>query len=1251
MDNQAITRIYSEKRPGFDTKARSLRDEFETLLGIEGLEEVRLLYRYDFPRQDEKLARQIIETVFSEPNQDMVYEEGPAFLAEMAPYHCFAVEYLPGQYDQHADSASQCAELITGTKPEIKVAAFYALKGDLSPEAIDSIKHYLINPVDSREASLEERDTLADPVHRPEAIARVAGFTTLSPEALEVYRSENGFAMSPNDMRFIQDYFRDDEHRDPTLTELRVIDTYWSDHCRHTTFLTELTDIGIDRDDTALLRAYQNYKNIRDELYGEDTRRPFTLMDLGTIGAKKIRADGGLADLDESEEINACSVKMKVDHDGKPEDWLLMFKNETHNHPTEIEPFGGAATCLGGAIRDPLSGRAYVYQAMRLTGAWDPRVPIDETLPGKLPQRKISKGAADGYSSYGNQIGLATGQVVEVYHPGFLAKRLEVGAVIAAVPEENVIREVPEPGDVVLLIGGRTGRDGCGGATGSSVAHTSESIEKSGAEVQKGNPVEERKIQRLFRDPELAKKIRRCNDFGAGGVSVAVGELADSLDIDLDQVKKKYEGLDGTELAISESQERMAIVVRPEDAAFIREKAKAENLEVSQVATVTDDGRLRMRWRGEIILDLSRDFLNTNGARQEATVLIESSKKAETNETGKLRKKNLFAQIPKILSDINTISQKGLGEMFDGTIGAGSVLMPYGGLYALTPQEGMAAKIPVEHGDTSTVSVMSFGYAPYVTEQDPFTGGTQAVIRSLSKLACLGADANTARLSFQEYFESLGDDPKKWGRPYAALLGALSAQIGMGTPAIGGKDSMSGSFEDLSVPPTIISFAVAVDEADHIVSSELKQAGNSLYLIDMPMNASGDEYDYEQIKNIYSAFKQAVDDGEILSAKTAGDKGAIETMMLMSFGNRVGLELTADDEVLLAPRAGAIVFEAKDVPQALKDIEPLRIAETITEPVIRKGEEALDLPRLTEIFESGMRDVYPEKVDVDEVVENIAYTKGPIVSAKETFAAPRIFIPAFPGTNCEVDTAKAFENAGGVPEITLFRNLTQNDIDESVKDFVKGIQNAQIIALPGGFSAGDQPEGSGKFIAAVFRNPKIREALEDFLENRDGLMLGICNGFQALIKLGLVPYGKIVDIKEGMPTLTYNRIGRHVSTIPMTKVVSNLSPWLANVNVGDTFRVPMSHGEGRFTASDAVMEALIANGQIATQYVDLSGNATMDGNFNPNGSRFAVEGITSKDGRIFGKMGHSERVGKNLYKNIPGEQDQKIFLSGVNYFK
>lgn len=1246
MQHQAITRIYSEKRPGFDTKARSLRDEFETPLGIEGLEEVRLLYRYDFPQQDEAPARQIIETVFSEPNQDMVYEEGQAFLAEMAPYHCFAVEYLPGQYDQHADSAAQCAELITGKKPEIKVAAFYALKGDLSPEAIDSIKHYLINPVDSREASLEERDTLTDPVHQPASIERVTGFTALSPEALEVYRQDNGFAMSPNDMRFIQDYFRDDEHRDPTLTELRVIDTYWSDHCRHTTFLTELTDIGINEAAAPTLRAYQNYKQIRDELYGPDTKRPFTLMDLGTIGAKKIRKDGGLSDLDESEEINACSVRMQVNHDGKPEDWLLMFKNETHNHPTEIEPFGGAATCLGGAIRDPLSGRAYVYQAMRLTGAWDPRVPIDETLPGKLPQRKISKGAADGYSSYGNQIGLATGQVVEVYHPGFLAKRLEVGAVIAAVPEENVIREVPEPGDVVLLIGGRTGRDGCGGATGSSVAHTSQSIEKSGAEVQKGNPVEERKIQRLFRDPELARKIRRCNDFGAGGVSVAVGELADSLDIDLDQVRKKYEGLDGTELAISESQERMAIVVRPEDVDLIREKAKAENLEVSQVATVTDDGRLKMRWRGETILDLSRDFLNTNGARQEATVLIEAPETAEAKPVGRL-----FDEIPKILSDINTISQKGLGEMFDGTIGAGSVLIPYGGLYALTPQEGMAAKIPVEHGDTDTVSVMSFGYAPYVTEKDPFRGGTEAVIRSLSKLACLGADATTARLSFQEYFESLGEDPKMWGRPYAALLGALSAQIGMGTPAIGGKDSMSGSFEDLSVPPTIISFAVATDQADHIVSSEIKEAGNGLYLIDMPMNEAGDEYDYDAIKAIYKAFKQAVDAGEILSAKTAGDQGAIEMLLLMSFGNRIGLELTADDETLLAPRAGAIVFEAKELPEALKDLDVRKIAESIDEPVIRRGDEALQIPELTEIFESGMRSVYPEKADVDEVVENVSYTGGPIVTAKESFAAPRIFIPAFPGTNCEVDTAKAFENAGGVPEITLFRNLTQNDIDESVEDFVKGIRNAQIIALPGGFSAGDQPEGSGKFIAAVFRNPKIREALEDFLENRDGLMLGICNGFQALIKLGLVPYGKIVDIEAGMPTLTYNRIGRHVSTIPMTKVVSNLSPWLAGVNVGDVFRVPMSHGEGRFTASDSVMEELIANGQIATQYVDLAGNATMDGNFNPNGSRFAVEGITSKDGRILGKMGHSERVGKNLYKNIPGEQDQRIFVSGVNYFR
>ena len=1248
MSEQAISRIFAEKRPGFNTQAQQLCSDFKNLLGIDGLENVRLIYRYDFPETDGKTREKIIDTVFSEPNADIVWEDDDTFAAELADCHTFAVEYLPGQFDQHADSAAQCVQLITGEKPALKTARLYALEGTVTPDEIDKIKKYVINPVDSREASMEPAVRLKDQTHVPDDIAVIEDFTTFTPEELEDYRVKSGFAMSPADIKFVQDYFRDDEKRDPRLTELKVIDTYWSDHCRHTTFLTQLDSVDISPEMTAAARAYEAYKDIRDQLYGADTERPFTLMDLAVIGTKALKKAGKIPDLDESEEINACSVNITVDHDGTPEDWLLMFKNETHNHPTEIEPFGGAATCLGGAIRDPLSGRAYVYQAMRLTGAWDPRAAIEDTLSGKLPQRKISKEAAHGYSSYGNQIGLATGQVTEVYHPGFLAKRLEVGAVIAAVPKENVIREVPEPGDVVLLIGGRTGRDGCGGATGSSVAHTHESIEKSGAEVQKGNPVEERKIQRLFRDPELARMIRRCNDFGAGGVSVAVGELADSLNIDLDKVPKKYEGLDGTELAISESQERRAVVVRPEDAQKFIDKGAAENLEVTKVADVTDDGRLVMNWRGEKILDLSRAFLNTNGAEQHADVkVVPQPQKPEQPQNSA----DFADRMKDLMTGINTMSQKGLGEMFDGTIGAGSVLMPYGGLYALTPQDGMAAKIPVQTGDTRTCSVMTYGYAPFTAEENPYLGGAEAVVRSLSKMACLGADPLKARLSFQEYFEHLGDDPQKWGRPFAALLGALQAQLAFGTPSIGGKDSMSGSFEDLSVPPTLISFAVGTEDAGQILSAELKDAGNGLYYIDMPMNEAGDDYDYDKIIDIYSRFYKAAAGGAVLSAKTVTEAGPAETAALMSFGSRIGVKFDADEALLFGTGRGGILFEAKTLPSELEELRPVKIGETDDTAALSYNGQTAALDALTEDWEEALRSVYPEKADVDETVENVSYTGGPVVTASESFASPRIVIPTFPGTNCEYDTAKAFERAGGVPQTVLFRNRNRQDVEDSVRDLADGIRNAQIIALPGGFSAGDQPDGSGKFIAAVFRNPEVQEALADFLENRGGLMLGICNGFQALIKLGLVPYGKITDIREGMPTLTHNAIGRHVSTIPLTKVVSNKSPWLAGVEVGDVFRIPMSHGEGRFTASDEVLEQLIANGQIATQYVDLDGNATMDGRFNPNGSRFAVEGITSVDGRILGKMGHSERIGKNLYKNIPGQTDQKIFESGVRYFK
>ncbi len=1237
-----IKRVFVEKGEGFHTQAQELASDFKHLLGIEGLEKVRYFIRYDFTGVPEALTQRVTDTVFSEPNIDIVYTQ-QEFDEQTSDDTVFAVEFLAGQFDQHADSAAQCTALITGVRPTIRVAKVLALTGTLSPEELKAVKAYMINPVESHEAALTMPDTLAPAAKVPADIVRLSAFNELTPEEVEAFRQDGGYAMSKADMRFVQEYFRDEEKRAPSLTELRVIDTYWSDHCRHTTFQTQLQDIQFNEDTALEQQAYAHYLDLRNEVYGADTQRPVTLMDLAVIGAKALKKRGLLEDLDESEEINACSVKITVDHDGNAEDWLLMFKNETHNHPTEIEPFGGAATCLGGAIRDPLSGRSYVYQAMRLTGAWDPRVPQKDTLPGKLSQRKISKGAAAGYSSYGNQIGLATGQVTEIYDPGFLAKRLEVGAVIAAVPAENVIRERPEPEDVIILVGGRTGRDGCGGATGSSKAHTHESIETSGAEVQKGNPVEERKIQRLFRDPELARMIIRCNDFGAGGVSVAIGELAESLQVDLDKVQKKYEGLDGTELAISESQERMAVVVKPENVQKFIDKASEENLEATPVAVVTNDGRLKMDWRGDRIIDLSRAFLDTNGADQFADAVVLTP----TIQPDTLSSESFTSAIKEKLTSLGGLSQKGLGEMFDSTIGAGTVLAPYGGTYALTPQNGMAAKIPMQTGDTTTVSVMTYGYAPNTAKASPYKGGVEAVVQALSKTAALGADPSKVRLSFQEYFERLGDDPKKWGRPFGALLGALEAQTELGVPAIGGKDSMSGTFEDLSVPPTIIAFAVAPEDINHILSAELKASGNGLYYYDVPVLENG-KTDYKALKEMYAAFLKLAKTGAVKSAKTVEEGGIAHTAALMSFGNKLGVQFEALPLAeLFKIRHGGILFESTAEPEGA-----LKVGETTTTPALLYKEESAALDSLIEDWESALRDVYPEKADAEEPVEDIMYTAGPsIVYSGESFAKPRVLIPAFPGTNCEIDSARAFERAGAVPEIVVFRNQTKQDIEDSVAQIADGIRRSQIVMLPGGFSAGDQPDGSGKFIAAVFRNPAIAEALTQLLDDRQGLMLGICNGFQALIKLGLVPYGKITDLKPGMPTLARNTIGRHVSCIPLTKVVSNKSPWLAGTQPGDMFRIPMSHGEGRFAADEAVMRELIAGGQVATQYVNLQGHATMDGNMNPNGSTYAVEGITSADGRILGKMGHSERIGQGLYKNIPGNTDQKIFESGVKYFK
>lgn len=1237
-----IRRFYVEKKPGFNTKSEALAMTFRRILELKKLENIRIVYRYDIEDLSDEIMEKVINTILSEPNVDNVAEQA---LSVAADEQVFAIEFLPGQYDQQGDFAAQCVQLLTGSRPAIKVAQCVVLKGALTADDVNKIKQYMINPVDSREADLSPRTTLTDAFKTPASVATIRGFIDYNSETLEAYRGDMGFAMSPADIQMVQAYFRDDEKRDPTVTELRVIDTYWSDHCRHTTFATHLNEITFEKGEIndAVEAAFADYDVTRDMLYGEASTRPITLMDLGTIGTKDVRARGLLPDLDASEEINACSVNIQVDHDGQDEDWLLMFKNETHNHPTEIEPYGGAATCLGGAIRDPLSGRSYVYQAMRLTGAGDVTAPLSETLPGKLPQRKISREAAEGYSSYGNQIGLATGQVVEVHDPGFLAKRMEVGAVIAAVPKENVRRETPEPGDAILLVGGRTGRDGCGGATGSSKAHTVESIHESGAEVQKGNPVEERKIQRLFRNPELARMITRCNDFGAGGVSVAIGELADSLDIDLDRVPKKYEGLDGTELAISESQERMAVVVAPQDVDRFIELGHEENLEVTRVAAVTDTGRLRMHWRGDEILNLSRDFLNTNGAVQHADVYVaEPEARPAFVPTG-----DIVARTFDLMGDLNVASQKGLAEMFDATIGAGTVTMPFGGRYALTPQDGMAAKIPVEHGDTTTCSIMTYGYNPKLAEWSPFHGAASAVIESLAKVVAMGGDYHKTRLSFQEYFERLGNDPKKWGRPFAALLGAFGAQKAMGVSAIGGKDSMFGTFEDLTVPPTLISFAVTADQVAHVVTNELKQVGSNLYLFDIPRDDKS-LTDYKAAGEIFDRIRGLVEKEAVLAAKAVGEYGLMETLIKMAFGNKIGIELAEDlsEAALFAPNPGSIVVETAETLSGVK-----RIGKTIASPAIVQGTVTMALDNLIAAYQKPLWDVYPETVSAGGPVQDVLYDRGPVIASSSEFAKPRVFIPVFPGNNCEYDSVRAFERAGAVAQTLVFRNQSEQDIEASIAEMAAAIDQSQMIMIPGGFSAGDQPDGSGKFIAAVFRNPAMADAVMNLLKKRDGLMLGICNGFQALIKLGLLPDGEIKALAPDMPTLTYNTIGRHISAIPMTKVVSNLSPWLAQAEIGKSYRIPVSHGEGRFVASDEAIARLIAGGQIATQYVDFEGHATMDGAFNLNGSVCAIEGITSADGRILGKMGHSERVGAGLYKNIPGDKDQKIFESGVAYFK
>ena len=1092
-------------------------------------------------------------------------------------------------------------------------------------------------------------------------MARVKGFIGWNGEELKNYYGSMGFAMTLEDLAFCQEYFRDTERRDPTVTELRVIDTYWSDHCRHTTFLTRLEQVEIEKGalSGAIEEALKAYYDARDTVYGKDTSRPVSLMDMALVGMKLLRKEGKIPDLDVSEEINACSIQVPVTIDGETQQWLVQFKNETHNHPTEIEPFGGAATCLGGAIRDPLSGRAYVYQAMRVTGSGDPRTSFEDTMPGKLPSRKITTGAASGYSSYGNQIGLATGQVTELYDPGYMAKRMEIGAVIGASPKENVIRETPMPGDAIVLLGGRTGRDGCGGATGSSKAHTEQSIETCGAEVQKGNPPTERKIQRLFRDGEVAKLIKRCNDFGAGGVCVAIGELADGLTVDLDRVSKKYEGLDGTELAISESQERMAVVLNPKDVPAFLQAAHQENLEAQQVAEVTENPRLKMNWRGDLIVDLSREFLNTNGVTQRAKAKITAADPAEDYRhlaPKALRDLPVGKAFEENLKRLEVCSQKGLSERFDSSIGAGTVLMPFSGKYQLTPEEAMVAKIPLLKGETDDATAMSYGYIPGISRWSPFHGAAYAVVESLSKLLAVGADPAAARLTFQEYFERLHDVPERWGKPAAALLGAFTAQVNMGNPAIGGKDSMSGSFEALDVPPTLVSFAVAMTKASKTVSACFRKAGSQAWMVPVPENPETHLPAWDKLKAVYAKIYEMMGKDQILSASVVREGGAAAAVCRMCFGNQMGFQFAGDPDqkTLFAPLSGSLVLELKDDSDTtgLETLGASVLGTVCGEPVILIGSERLSLAALTEAWEKPLEKVFPTRAETKAYFCQVPlYSERNQKAPAVQYAKPRVFIPAFPGTNCEVDTARAFERAGAKADVLIVKNLTPADIEETIEAMVKAIQNAQIIMLPGGFSGGDEPDGSGKFIATTFRNPRVAEAVSELLEKRDGLMLGICNGFQALIKLGLVPYGRITQIQENDPTLTFNTLGRHVSRMVYTRVTSVKSPWLMGAEAGQIHTVPVSHGEGRFVADAQTVARLMANGQIATQYVDLTCQPTMDLRYNPNGSVMAIEGITSPDGRVFGKMGHSERSGEQLYKNVTGDKYQPIFEGGVNYFK
>ena len=1228
-----VYRIFVEKKAGLDNEARALLSEATNLLGVQGLERVRLFNRYDAENITEELFDYAVKTVFSEPQLDIATAD-----VDLSDATVFAVEYLPGQFDQRADSAAQCIQIISqGDRPTIRNARVYALYGKLTAEDVAKIKKHVINPVESREATLEKPDTLQVIYDIPTEVATMDGFIDLDEAGLATFIKQYGLAMDLADITFCQAYFKT-ENRNPTITEIRMIDTYWSDHCRHTTFNTVIDEVKFE--DALLQQTFEEYLATRHALNRD--HKPICLMDLATVAVRHLKTNGQLSKLDESEEINACTVKIDVTVDGVVEPWLLLFKNETHNHPTEIEPFGGAATCIGGAIRDPLSGRSYVYGAMRVTGAADPLKPVSETMKGKLPQRKIVTTAAAGYSSYGNQIGLATGIVDEIYHPGYAAKRMEIGAVIAAAPAENVRRERPEAGDVIILLGGATGRDGCGGATGSSKSHTMESLESCGAEVQKGNAPEERKLQRLFRNAEASKLIKRCNDFGAGGVSVAIGELADGLEIDLNAVPKKYEGLDGTELAISESQERMAVVVESKDVSRFLELAQTENLNATPVAVVTDANRLVMHWNGKKICDISRDFLNSNGADKHIT-----AEPAAPAYTPKTVVGSFAENYSALAADLNCCSKRGLSERFDSTIGAGTVLMPFGGIHQQTPIQSMVQKISVEKKHTDDCSFMSFGYNPFITEQSPYHGAYLAVVESVCKLVASGASFEDVYLTFQEYFERLGKDPKRWGKPLAALLGAFKAQMNLGIGSIGGKDSMSGSFEDLDVPPTLVSFAVTTGKVSDVVSPEFKGANHKVCLL-LPQLDENNLPKTESLLAHFELVTKLMRSGKIVAAYTPGMGGVAEAVMKMAIGNGIGVDFeNISVQELFGYAYGGFVLEIADHAAI-----GTQIGVTNDTGKLTLAGEVVDLNDLQKTYEDKLESVYSCNIpDRKTPMENFSYEATDRKAPAIKVAKPKVLIPAFPGTNCEYDSAKAVRDAGAEPEIIVINNLSADGIARSVEHFADELKSAQMIFVPGGFSGGDEPDGSGKFITAFFRNAAVKEGVTDLLENRDGLMCGICNGFQALIKLGLVPYGKIIDTDENCPTLTFNTIARHQSRIVRTRIASNKSPWLSLMNVGDIVNVPISHGEGRFLASEELIRQLAANGQIATQYVDLEGNATSDVHFNPNDSMFAIEGITSPDGRVFGKMGHSERIGAGLYKNVPGNYDIRMFEAAVKYFK